>query len=59
MGECMSKMPGAHDMFNFESATSLLWSRTRRALAALLAAVLLSPVVAYAADTQCAKVKMK
>ena len=46
-------------MFNFESATSLLWNRAGRALAALLAALLLSPVTSYAADTECAKVKIE
>jgi len=59
MGECMNKMPGAHDMFNFESATRLLWNQAGRALAVLLAALLLSPVTTYAADTECAKVKIE
>lgn len=46
-------------MFHFESATRQLWSGSRRALAALLAALLLSPVASYAVDTQCAKVKIE
>ena len=45
-------------MSNFESATKLLWRGACRALVVLLAALLL-PVASYAADTECAKVKIE
>jgi len=46
-------------MINFQSATNKLWGWPRRALFAMLAALLLLPAAADAADTLCAKVKIE
>lgn len=51
----MRNKPGTQHMTHFESSARLLMGWSRHALFALLAGLLLSPVVAYAADTQCAK----
>jgi hypothetical protein len=50
---------GTHNMTNFEYATRQLWSWLRRLSIVLLAALLLSPAVLFALDTQCAKVKIE
>ena len=51
---------GVHDMSNFESTARQGWTRLCRGLSGLLAAaLLLLPVAVYAADTQCAKVKIE
>jgi hypothetical protein len=55
----MNNIARAHDIRNFESALSRGWTGLGRALSALIAALLLMPAVAHAADTQCAKVKIE
>ncbi len=55
----MNNIAGVHNMSNLESATSQSWTGLCRALCGLFAALLLLPAVSYAADTECAKVKIE
>ena len=52
-------MQGVHQMNNFESASSRLFSWARRVWSVLLAALLLVPQLSFAVDTICAKVKIE
>jgi hypothetical protein len=55
----MNNIAGVQNMSNFESATIQGWTLLCRGFLGLLAALLLLPAVVYAADTQCAKVKIE
>ena len=59
IGKHMKTMQDVHQMNNFESASSRLFSWARRVWSVLLAALLLVPQLSFAVDTICAKVKIE